>query len=796
MENLNLGSHPRAVQARFGRRLDSFVAKAGLLVLIMLFTAGGVMLLLVGLALGWLIITLAALPAMLLLWKKHGLVDIPATKGGGIADRLESSVLGRLGRQPSSVEMVNAVMQTSGGKFFAGRFGIGPDFLSQLVSQRPEDMQQVWQEALQRQDVRGIVSGADIVVGLVASIPNVDQSLAQLQLDIDDVRSGADWHRHIGELIDFHRRRKRTGGIARDWSFGYIPTLERFGVNLSEQIANGALMNVDLEGHEAARNQMVRLLAQGGKQNVALVGPLGVGKTTVVEAFAEYLLETTNKLPTSLQFRQVISLDPSALISQAGGRGELEQLMNQLLVEAYNAKNIILCLDNAQLFFEEGVGSVDLSNMLLPVLEGGAIRMILAMDDQRWLQISQRNPALATTLNRIVIEPPSKDETIRVLEDQLLTVEYRSKVGYMYQALNEAYRLSERYIKEQAMPGKALKLLTSAANYADGNLVTARSVQQAIEQTTGVKVGSVNGGEERDRLMNMEQLIHERMINQTRAVKVVSDALRRARAGVRNQERPIGTFLFLGPTGVGKTELAKALASVYFGGEDRMVRLDLNEYVRPDDVTRMIADAATDSHSLTARMATQPFSVVLLDEIEKAHPNVLNALLQVLDEGVLRDINNKEVSFRDAIIIATSNAGADRIREYIDAGYQLDQFEEQLTNELIDTQQFRPEFLNRFDEIVVFRPLKPEELLRVIDLILVSINKNLAQQKVKVAVDEDAKKLLVEKGNDPRLGARPMRRIVQRSVENLVAKRMLSGTVNPGETITITRDEIIASLQK
>ena len=284
------------------------------------------------------------------------------------------------------------------------------------------------------------------------------------------------------------------------------------------------------------------------------------------------------------------------------------------------------------------------------------------------------------------------------------------------------------------------------------------------------------------------------MINQTRAVQVVSDALRRARVGVRNENRPIGTFLFLGPTGVGKTELAKALADVYFGGENRIVRLDLNEFVRPEDVSRLLADGARDSMSLTAQIMKQPFSVVLLDEIEKAHPQVLTTLLQLLDEGILRDEKNREVSFRDAIIIATSNAGADRIREYIERGYKLEQFEEQFTSELINTNQFRPEFLNRFDEIVIFRPLNKPELLQVVDLILTGINKNMAAQKLSVNVEQDAKLYLVDAGYDPRLGARPMRRIIQRAVENTVAKRMLSGEAVPGQAMTITLAQVQQAL--
>jgi ATP-dependent Clp protease ATP-binding subunit ClpC len=346
------------------------------------------------------------------------------------------------------------------------------------------------------------------------------------------------------------------------------------------------------------------------------------------------------------------------------------------------------------------------------------------------------------------------------------------------------------------MPGRALKLLEAACSHDDRGLVTEYSVEQAIEQTLGVKVSTADTPQERETLLNLESLIHERMINQTYAVRVVSDALRRARAGVRNTQRPIGTFLFLGPTGVGKTELAKSVGSVFFGGEDRMIRLDLNEYVRGEDVARLIADASVDQHSLTAQIARNPFSVVLLDEIEKAHPDVLNTLLQMLDEGILRDVNNREVSFRDAIVIATSNAGAESIRKHIDAGEELARFQEDFVNELIDTNVFRPEFLNRFDEIVLFRPLKPDELVQVITIILQGINHTLADRKVSVVVDEDAKRALVEAGYDPRLGARPMRRIVQRVVENIVANQMLSGQAGPGAQVHITVADVQTMLSR
>lgn len=793
MEPIEFNYHSRRAQtARIGHMLEGAWQRLFVVIAVLLIVSG-VSLLVIAQPVGWVLLGFAAIPAMLVQWYKRELRHLPSTEDPKtIDDILSGDILGQLPRNPTPRDIATAVGAVQSGQFFGSRFGISARMLQEVASDDAAAMPAVWHEAMTIREQLGFrhISGSILVVALLRSFPEHDGLLAHLRLSDDDLIRGVQWQQHIRDLITAHGKPKRTGGIARDWSFGYIPMLTRFGQNISEQIARGGLLSADLEAHTQALDQLIDTFGNSGHQNAVLVGPAGVGKTTIVHAFAERLLDASAKIPENLKFRQVIILDSSALIAAAPGRGELENLIMQVLGEAYNAKNIIICLDNAQLFFEEGIGSVDLTNVLLPILEAGRLRIILTMDEQRYLQIGQRNGSLINALNRISIEQANKDETIAVMRDQLIITEFQRKVTYMYQSLEEAYRLSERYVHDLAMPGRALKLMQSAASYADDGFVTAQSVQKAIEQTMNIKVGVASGEEERKKLLSLEDLIHKRMINQTRAVGVVSDALRRARAGVRNQNRPIGTFLFLGPTGVGKTELAKALADVYFGGENRMIRLDLNEYVRPEDVTRLIADGADDPMSLTAQALKQPFSVVLLDEIEKAHPQVLTTLLQLLDEGILRDIKNREVSFRDSIIIATSNAGADRIREYIERGYKLEQFEKQFVDELINTNQFRPEFLNRFDEIVTFRPLGKEELIQVVDLILAGINKTMALQKITINVAQDAKLLLVDRGYDPRLGARPMRRIVQRAVENTVAKQMLSGTVAPGSTIEITLDQV------
>ncbi len=781
----------RAKKARLGKVLNNSGVRFSLWLLFFLGIGGfGYLIFLEKNPVGWLCTIVSMISVAVLLWSKSDLFRVPIGKGGDINDLLSANVMNALGRNPNPLQFAEKVYKTRSGKFLAVRFGITQDFVQSVAYGIPEDMGPIFDKAceMRAQIDAEVVSGGLIVAAIIATHPEHERLLNEKRLELNDLVDGVNWYNHLYGLLKSSGEKRRDGGIARDFSFGYTPTLSRYSVNISESRKHRIRTKVHMASHREIVEKMIEAFSKGGRQNIALVGAEGTGRETIVEAFAEELMDADAKVPSSLKYRQVVSLDASALIASAGERGELEGLVTLVFNEAYLAKNIILCLKNAELFFKEEVGAVNISNILMPFIDSGRLRIILTMNEQSYLEISAKNSSLANKLNRVLVEPADEKQTMSIMQDEILTLEAKYNVTYQYLALKEANRLSARYINDIEMPGKALNLLESAANYATGGLVTAETISVAIEKTRGVKLSSGTEDDDREKLLNLESLIHDRMVDQEFAVKTVSDAMRRSAAGVRNQKKPIGTFLFLGPTGVGKTELSKSLAEVYFNGEDNLIRLDMNEFVTETDVKRLIEEGKDNETSLTAQVMTHPFSVILLDEIEKAHPAVLTTLLQLLDEGVLRDAKNHEVSFKDAIVIATSNAGADKIRQYLDEGKDLLQVKEELTNELIDSGEFRPEFLNRFDEICIFTPLGKPELVRIVELNMKSINKTLEPRKIKVELGEGVAEELAERGYDPKMGARPLKRTMQKTVENIIAKKVLEGEAESGAVITITLD--------
>jgi len=784
MDSLDL-QHVRARHARLGKK----IGQGGfylLCILAAICVLGGAAMVYVHIHYGYSVVGSGLLVLMPALWWRFYLRDVPPTDATFMG-RISSHCLTLLkpDMKYSPASLWEAIRSDSQASFITQHLLLQSGSMQGCFSEDPVALASILTDAVR------IANGYDsktievgyLAAALLESSPVVADMLKHMKATPNDIVPVRDWLHRL--LVVLHAGPQQFGGIGRDWASGFTPHLNQFGHNLSASIERHGGHFSALMDSPGVRD-MKTAFSQGAA-TIALIGPDGIGKTSHAYALAQSVL-AEDQDPV-LQHKQIIELDAAAIISAARQPGQLEYILVNLFNEAIHAGNIMLFFDDAQLFFHTGPGSFDATQILLPALQGGVIQLIFAMTPHDYEGLRASNMAFAGLLTPVVLRERPEPEILAVLADTATQYEARNNMLIPYEAIKTAYTLSGRYEADMAYPGKAIRLLEQSLPHATQGIVTMESVEAAIEQTRGVKAGAA-APVEADELLHLEERIHERMINQTRAVQVVSDALRRARAGVANPKRPIGSFLFLGPTGVGKTELAKAIAAVYFKDETNMIRLDMSEYQQEVDVSRILSDGQHESKSLIFNIRQHPFSVVLLDEIEKAHPNILNLLLQMLDEGQLTDTSGRTVSFKDAVIIATSNAGADRIRQHIEQGEELEQFESALTDELINSGQFKPELLNRFDEIVLFRPLKPEELAQVVRLMLGEVNKTLANQNISVELSDSAVMRIVTVGNDPRLGARPMRRALQRAVENTIAGKILRHEINPGDHVTLDAPDL------
>ncbi|HSX01319.1 MAG TPA: AAA family ATPase [Candidatus Saccharimonas sp.] len=784
--------NPRAIRVRKARLSAAAAPLAAVLFgLAGAMLAGAAMLVLTSHHLGWSLAGLSLLCLMAGIWLRRDVLQLPAAEPGSSAQLdalLPSSLLRGYRPDLTAGQWLALLLTTWQAQFVVTRSGLTPSALSTALGQAAIDHDALWDEAVARTNAAGHTQPgpAALLAALLGLAPAVQTTLTAAKLTSADLDTVVGWAMRFEDLT--HAPKPIYGGLARDWASGFTPQLMRYGQNLSLQVETAG-RDFNTQERTTQADALISGL-ESATGSVALIGEPGIGKTALLYGLADDLLQGRGD---SLAHHQIFSLNASIILGKQADAGGIEQQVLALINEAVHAGNIILAFDEAQLFFGQGTGAINLSQVLLPILQGRHLRLILTLTPGDWQKLKAAAPAMASLVTPLVLSEPGQADTLGILADRGILME-QGRFATTYQALMEAYRLAGRYAQDEAYPGKALKLLEAAMNHPQGALITAASVAQAVESQLGVKVQQADTAES-DVLLHLEDRIHERMINQTRAVSVVAGALRRARAGVANPKRPLGSFLFLGPTGVGKTELARSLAALYFGTESHMIRLDMSEYQQPADVARLLAAATDNPDGLLPKVRQTPFSVVLFDEIEKAHPNLLNLFLQLLDEGQLTDSAGKPASFKDSIIIATSNAGADDIRQRIEAGESLETFEPAFIDQLINSGQFKPELLNRFDDIVLFRPLNEAELGQIVGLLITEVNRTLEPQKVSVSLTPAAVAALVREGYDPRLGARPMRREIQRRVEDAVAGRILRGQAAAGTAMTLDVADLSTTAQ-
>jgi ATP-dependent Clp protease ATP-binding subunit ClpC len=639
------------------------------------------------------------------------------------------------------------------------------------------------------------------------------------------------------------------------------PALDQLGIDLTAAARAGKLDPVI--GRHKEIERLIQILSRRTKNNPALIGEPGVGKTAIVEGLAHRIV--AGDVPETLEDRRLIALDMGSLVAGTKYRGEFEERLKKIIDEIKTAANCVLFVDEFHTMVGAGAaeGAVDAANILKPSLARGELQCIGAttLDDYR--KYVERDAALERRFQPVLVEEPSVDETLEILRGIKERYEEHHHLTISDEALNSAANLASRYIPDRFLPDKAIDLVDEAASrvrirnktmpitlkeakqlgdsirkdkdaalatqqydYAaelrerelqiDDKIkkleeewrseqeqekpeVTAEDIAEVVSMWTGVPVVQL-AGDETSRLLNMEEVVHRRIVGQDEAIITIAKAIRRARAGLKDPRRPIGNFIFLGPTGVGKTELARALSEFMFGSEDTLIRIDMSEFMEKFAVSRLVGAPPgyvgyDEGGQLTEAVRRKSYCCILLDEIEKAHPDVFNLLLQIFDDGHLTDAKGRRVDFRNSIIIMTSNVGAELIRKGTTIGFasrsdeaktreqSYERMKENLLGELKKT--FRPEFLNRVDGVVVFHSLTKEQIRAIVDLMLATVSQQLIEKGIGLKVTEAAKDFLGEKGYDEVFGARPLRRVIQNMVEDKLSEDLLRGKFQAGDTIVI-----------
>jgi len=583
---------------------------------------------------------------------------------------------------------------------------------------------------------------------------------------------------------------KRIGALGRDFAYGNTPMLDKFAREIT--IGGAAPTSRDLQWENEVRG-VEAALSKGKEANVMIIGDDGIGTMDVVYEFA-YRIDA-HDIPPVLQDFRMLLVDTNFLVAVSKEKPILEGNLIRLLNEAVKAGNIILVFDHFTSFVTgaKSLGT-DVVDIMNPYLQSPAIHIIALAPTEEYHRVLAPNGEMSTRFEVIQIKAPESPKIISLLEDGALMLERKYGVFFTFPAILSILDSAENYIAEGVMPDKATDLLTEVVPYVSEkgiDLITKEVVLEYVHFKTKIPVGEITE-EERGKLDSLESELHKRIVGQNDAIVAISDAVRRSRAGVRDPQKPIGSFLFLGPTGVGKTETAKALAAVYFDNENKMARLDMSEYQGEDSLERLIGSFELGKPgTLSMLVKNNPYGVILLDEFEKTNMEVQNLFLSVLDEGFFSDMSGHRVNVKNIIFIATSNAGSDLMYESIQHGENIHALRQYIIDSIIKKGVLKPELINRFDGVVMFNPLEKKDVTEIAKLMATKTAKRLRDEhQIKLVVNDALVNALVKEGQDPMFGGRPMARAVKDKVERIVAQKIINGKAKPGATVELTAEEL------
>ena len=577
----------------------------------------------------------------------------------------------------------------------------------------------------------------------------------------------------------------RIPGMGKNLSFGFTYNLDKYSRDISLSESAG----VRILAHQKEMLAIEEILSKNAEANVLIVGEEGSGRRTILSGLARMIWE--GRIMPALEFKRMVMLDTSAITAYAKSKSVLEEVLIKVMNDAVSAGNIILAIDNFPEFMESASAfGVDIPSLLEPYFSSAYIQAVALSSPGLFHRNLETNGKIMKLFQKVEVKEPAREETIQILENAAERLEKKIGAIVTYPALEAIYDLADRFVAEGAMPEKAIDLLDRAAVSSAGGFILPENNEKVIEESTKIPVGKA-GEEESELLLHLEEFLHKRIIGQEEAVKAISSAVRRLRAGLHAGKRPIGSFLFLGPTGVGKTETAKALAEAYFGSEKNMLRFDMSEFQGEEGIQKLIGSyAGRIQGTLATALRQSPFSVLLFDEFEKSSKAVINLFLQILDEGFFSDAFGKRVHARDTIIIATSNAGSNLIWDLIKEGKDPSSLQKEVVDFIRKQGIFSPEILNRFDAVVVYHPLASSQLKEIAKLLLLDLAKRLKEKDITFSITPELIEKVAEIGHDPVMGARPMRRAIADRVEEAISRKILSGELQRGSSLEFSKEEL------